>query len=320
MKTVIKIIFLSLLAAVFCLTSCSKKSTSKLSFWMEDNGKIKVLSTISQVGDLASAVGGDRVDSWVLIPKDLDPHSYELVKGDGEKLSRANLIFYNGLGLEHGAALSSFLKLSPAAVSIGKAIQTAASDQIIEKGGGVDPHVWMDVSLWKKAVPAIAAHLEAIDPEGALYYRQRAADLEREMDLLHVYVQGKVREVPSEKRFLATSHDAFSYFSRAYLALPGDPRWEERFEAPEGLAPDGQLNPADIRRTIDFLKLHRVGVVFPESNVSQDAIVKVASASREMGLSVRIAAAPLYGDSTSGLSYFEMMRQNADVLAGELGQ
>ena len=34
---------------------------------MNDSGRIKVLSTISQIGDLVADIGGERVDSLVLI-------------------------------------------------------------------------------------------------------------------------------------------------------------------------------------------------------------------------------------------------------------
>lgn len=318
MKMVLKIILFSLLLGGILLMSCTPKKATESS-WMQNNGRVKALATVSQIGDLVSFIGKERVDVAVLVPADLDPHSYELVKGDGEKLSYADLIFYHGLGLEHGAGLTSFLEASSDAVPLGRAIRDAAGERIIKKQGMSDPHFWMDVSLWKEAIPSIVEQLETFDPEGAPYYRANAQLLEEEMDRLHAYVLGKIGTIPEEKRFLVTSHDAFSYFSRAYLAL-ADEDWEERFEAPEGLAPDGQLSPVDIRRTMDFLKDHGVKVVFPESNVSRDALAKVASVSYEMGYPIRLSASPLYGDSASGLSYFEMMRQNADVLAYELGQ
>ncbi len=147
---------LSFLAISLLCFSCAKRNTlSPFREWMKDNGKIKVLSTIAQIGDLAAAVGGDQVDCLVLIPKELDPHSYELVKGDGEKLQRADLILYNGLGLEHGAGLSALLKQSPKAVALGFEIQKLAPNKILEKDGVIDPHIWMDVSLWKLSLQSI---------------------------------------------------------------------------------------------------------------------------------------------------------------------
>jgi len=285
---------------------------------MKDNGKLKILSTIAQIGDLASEIGGERVDCWVLVPGDLDPHSYDLVKGDGEKIARADLILYNGLGLEHGASLSALLKTSDKSLAVGEEIRDAYPERILERSGVVDPHVWMDVSLWQNAAGLIADRLSEMDPEGAPGYRARAALLEKEMESTHLYMRDLLQSVPSNQRFLVTSHDAFRYFARSYLTDPGEADGTARITAPEGLAPDGQLNPADIRKAIEFLRAHQIKVVFPESNVNRDAIRKIASASREFGFDVSLCSESLYGDSTSGLLYLEMMRRNAEVISRHL--
>src|SRR5277367_6206577 len=112
LKKVILSFFLPLL-----MIGCSSPS--------ETSGKVRVLSTTAQIHDLVASIGGERVEAKVLIRGDLDPHSYEIVKGDGEKLSSANLIFYNGLGLEHGASLSAYLHTSPKAVAVGEKIGLA---------------------------------------------------------------------------------------------------------------------------------------------------------------------------------------------------
>ena len=282
---------------------------------MKENGRVKVLSTIAQIGDLVAAIGGERIDHWTLVASELDPHSYELVKGDGEKLTRADLVFYNGLGLEHGASLSSFLHSSPKAVAVGDTIRRISPEAILQKEGVVDPHVWMDVSLWKKSVQPITQKLIEKDPDGASYYLERSAKLEEELEKTHQYVQDLLKRVPSEKRYLVTSHDAFRYFARTYLVEGDEKEWSHRLTAPEGLAPDGQLNPVDIQRVIDFLKVHQIRVVFPESNVSKDAVVKIATASQKLGFDVLVCKTPLCGDSTSGFSYSQMMRHNADVIS-----
>ena len=105
----------------------------------------------------------------MLIQGDLDPHSYEMVKGDGEKLSGADLIFYNGLGLEHGASLSAILQGSPNAMAIGEKIKSICPERILMRGGAIDPHIWMDISLWQKGIDPIVEALSGADPEGALF-------------------------------------------------------------------------------------------------------------------------------------------------------
>lgn len=296
----------------FILIGCSSKN--RLSEWMGDGSKIKILSTTAQIGNLVAEIGGERVDGWVLIEGDLDPHSYEMVKGDDEKLARANLVFYNGLGLEHGASLSSLLRGSPKAIPIGDKIRAAYPERILKKGEAVDPHIWMDISLWQKAIDPIVEALILADPDGAAYYRERGDALVLKMENAHREIKDLILAVPSEKRYLVTSHDAFQYFTRSYLAETDETDWAERFAAPEGLAPDGQLNPLDIQRIIDFLRSKKITVVFPESNVSRDSIKKIALSGKNLGLDIRICSETLYGDSMSGLSYLEMMSRNAEVI------
>lgn len=297
----------------FLITACSCKG--RLNGWMGENGKLKILSTTAQIGDLVKEIGGDRIDGWILIQGDLDPHSYELVKGDGEKFDRADRIFFNGLGLEHGASLSHLLHSSPKAVSIGDAIQKNSPERILKKGGTVDPHIWMDITLWSEGVSPIVEELSLLDPDGASFYRERGEALIQKMVSVHKKIFEKLHSVPSEKRYLVTSHDAFHYFTRGYLADEGETNWGERFAAPEGLAPDGQLSPFDIRKTINYLREKKISVLFPESNVSRDSIKKIASAGSELGLQIKICTEALYGDSTGGLSYLDMMEQNAETLA-----
>ncbi len=309
--------FFSIVFLLFLLVGCSggRHRGLALKNWMQDSREVRILCTTAQIGDLVSAIGGDRVKTWVLIQGDLDPHSYELVKGDGEKITTADAIFYNGLNLEHGVSLSELLRSSPKAIAVGDAIALRHPEKILQRESVVDPHLWMDVSTWALAVPPILEKLSIMDPEGSSYYREQAANLVLNMERAHLDIKTKLSQIPSNKRYLLTSHDAFRYFARAYLAVDGETNWNERFAAPEGLAPDGQLSPVDIQKMIVFVREYRTTVLFPESNVSRDSIKKIASAGKELGLDVRVCQETLYGDSMSGLSYFDMMEKNADILA-----
>jgi manganese/zinc/iron transport system substrate-binding protein len=300
-----KVCFLFLVISFF---GCSNKGDG-LRRWMEKEDGIRVLSTTAQIGDLVHRIGGTRVNGWVLIEGNLDPHSYELVKGDDEKLSRAQLIFYNGLGLEHGAGLAATLRETNQAVALGERIAQLAPEKILKRGPVVDPHLWMDISLWMKGIDPIVEHLSRIDPEGKAEYEARGEECRQEMEEAHAAVLEILSQIPEEKRYLVTSHDAFQYFARSYL---------KGSAAPEGLAPDGQLNPTDIKRIIGFLQEHQIEVLFPESNLNQDVIRKIASVGLELHLQVTICEEPLYGDAMGGLSYLEMMKKNAETIARNL--
>ena len=68
------------------------------------------------IDDLVEQVGGEYVDTTVLIKGGFDPHSYQLVEGDDEKFAFADVIFCNGVGLEHGPSLQHYLKTHPKVV------------------------------------------------------------------------------------------------------------------------------------------------------------------------------------------------------------
>lgn len=317
------IAFLVLISLIFSLYSCS--SNPKAPSQSERQGKICVLSTTSIIDNLVSKIGRERVYREVLIVEDLDPHSYELVKGDDEKFFNAKLIVASGLGLEHGASLRYQLEHHNNVIFLGDEIRTLSPESVLHIDGQVDPHIWMDVALWKQAVIPIAKALSKLDPEGENEYFENAIQLEKEMELLDIELRERLQSVPPEKRFLVSTHDAFQYFAKTYLSNSNENEnsdWKERFASPEGIAPEGQLSAIDIRSIVEYLKRHQVSVVFPESNVNQDSLVKIVSVCSEMGYSVKISKNALYSDSLGGKQtpasdYFSMMRHNAQVLCQE---
>lgn len=299
---------------ICCLlfAACSPPRPSLLTeVWAQPNGKVKVLSTTAMIDDIVGRIGKDRIDHIALINGEIDPHSYELVKGDDEKFSFAHVIFYNGLGLEHGASLRYQLEHHANAIDLGSQIQ---ADLLINVGGQVDPHVWMDIALWSQIVRPIVIELSKIDPEGSEYYEKNGQEMHEAMLAEHQRIYDSLQSVPEERRYLVTSHDAFNYFTRAYLAAPNE-EWRARVNAPEGLAPEGQLSTADIQKTIDYLLKYQVKVVFPESNVSRDSLKKVINACAKKGLNVAISKDDLYADAMGDAgSYLKMVEHDANVL------
>lgn len=313
-------LFYSLLILTF--VGCSSASHTRTKLWMTPNGKVKVLCTIEMIEDIVENIGGDHVDTLTLVQGELDPHTYQLVKGDDEKLSFAQIIFYNGLGLEHGPSLRSYLSGAKKAVALGDQIKQESPDRILHYNGQIDPHIWMDISLWRRTIPTIVKTLSEFDPDHTHIYQKNGENLSRELEQAHEEIYAYMQELPSSKRYLVTSHDAFNYFARAYLATDEERAthtWQQRFAAPEGLAPESQLSVTDIQQIIDHMKEHNIRVLFPESNVSQDSIRKIVDAGNENGLDFHVAQVYLYGDAmgregSSGDTYIKMLWHNAKTI------
>jgi manganese/zinc/iron transport system substrate-binding protein len=310
------------------LTDCSSHRKSSTAEWFKENGKIKVLTTTAMIQDIVERVGGDRVDVISLITGELDPHSYQLVKGDAEKISRADLIFANGLGLEHGPSLHQQLENNPKAVPLGNWIMAKEPEIIVLLNGQIDPHIWMDISIWKKIVPYIVEFLSVQDPSHSQDFQRNGDTVLAEMDEAHRQIRLEMQAIPEEQRYLVTSHDAFNYFTRSYLATDReivDGTWQQRFAAPEGLAPDSQLSAVHIKEILDHVKKYGIRVLFPESNVSKDSIRKIVSAGNEMGLVLIVSDVSLYADAmgapgSDGDTYIKMIQHNANTISGQIRQ
>ncbi len=300
-----------LLCFFLFLVGC-QSSSGKLERWMESNGKVKVLSTTAIIDDLVGQIGGQWIDHIALIEGAMDPHSYELVKGDSEKLSYAHVIFYNGLGLEHGGNIRQQLVSHPKSISLGDKIRDKNPDLILFERGQVDPHIWLDIILWSGSIDPIVKALSETDPSHAADYFNNGLKAKETLKRLDASLIEKIQQIAPEKRYLVTSHDAFNYFTRRYLQ--DEANWKDRFCAPEGLAPDGQLSCSDIQKVIDHLIQHHIRVIFPESNVSLDSLKKIVSVCHEKGIEVKIAKESLYSDSLGPSDYQQMMQHNVDVL------
>lgn len=317
--------FLAFICILF-LTACTGQSN--YAQWMTPNGKMKVLSTTAMIDDLVRRVGGEYVDGTTLIKGELDPHSYQLVKGDDEKLQYADIIFYNGLGLEHGPSLQNALEKSKNAIGLGNLIQKKNPEVILSYKGQIDPHIWMDVNLWSQTLPFIVEALSQKDPAHAAHFKENGDKLLVAMQKLHAEIREEMLTIPENQRYLVTSHDAFNYFARSYLAEKdelNDQRWQKRFAAPEGLAPESQLSTGDIQAIIDYVKQHNIHMLFPESNISKDSIRKIVAAGKEQGIYLKIADEFLYADAigapgSDGDSYLKMIDHNGRVIAKFLRQ
>jgi manganese/zinc/iron transport system substrate-binding protein len=316
--------FFLCLSTLFILPCCNTTGSSSDVFnqWMQPSDKIKVLSTVAMIDDIVRQIGKEKILHMSLISGQIDPHSYEMVKGDDEKLSMATVVFYNGLGLEHGASLHHHLLRHANAIAVGDIVAQAVPEKMICIDRTVDPHIWMDISLWSYIVDPIVQELSRLDPESADFYKDNGKSLLEKMRSVNDELYYKMHRVPSNQRYLVTSHDAFSYFTRAYLANPDEVQkkcWQERVNAPEGLAPDGQLSSADIQHIVSFLLKNSIHTVFPESSVNRDALNKIICDCQKKGLNVRMASSPLYSDSLgekdSGAdNYLDMMLYNANTI------
>ena len=113
------------------------------------------------MADLVRHVGGERVEVRTLMKPGESPHRYRATAADLAAFKDADIIFYNGLGLEPNLE-PGFEKLET------RAVPHAVTDgippgRLLRAGGAVDPHVWSDVGLWRQAARQVRDDLVGLD-------------------------------------------------------------------------------------------------------------------------------------------------------------
>jgi manganese/zinc/iron transport system substrate-binding protein len=308
---------------LFLFSACSSTNEQGNSFvdWMKSDGRIKILATTPIVQDLVQKVGGKEVKVHAIIFGNQDPHSYEIVKGDGEKFGYADLVFANGLMLEHSGSLQYQLKHHKNVCFLGDELFKRLPDQIITVEGQLDPHIWMDVSLWATCIDIVLEKLKEIDPLHKEIYEKNAKETKEEFASVDQAIQEKIDGIALAKRYLVTSHDAFNYYVRRYFATKEELEnnsWRVRVQALQGLAPDEQISVLQIKEIVDHVCKYNIEVIFPESNLSKDSLEKVKEAAEKRGKKIRLAKSTLYGDTLGGKSYLEMLTYDTKVLEDNL--
>lgn len=232
-----------------------------------NTGKIQAVATVGMVAELVRNVGGEHVWVTQICGSGVDPHLYKPTRDDVQQIMEAEIVFYCGLMLE-GRMVDTLEKLgrNKPVVAVTDAIKhdsllSGAQGPSGAQGGTGhgDPHVWNDVSLWSQCVGLVRDELTKFDPEHAEQYATNATAYQSRLAELHQYGVKAIATIPEQSRLLVTSHDAFSYFGRAYgIDVTGI----------QGVSTESEAGLLQINRLVDLLIKRDVKAVFVESSVS----------------------------------------------------
>jgi manganese/zinc/iron transport system substrate-binding protein len=298
-----------LLAAALAVTSCGGRAAAEL-----DDGRLRVVTTIGHIADVASIVGGEHVRVTSLMGPGTDPHLYTASARDVDKLRDADIVFYNGLFLE--AQMEDILEQMAERQTVAAVSAGIDPDRLLpsaDYADEYDPHIWFDVSLWMSAVEQIRDTLITADPAHAADYEANAAVYLDELAALHAYVAEQAASVPTEQRVLITAHDAFNYFGRAY---------DFEVMGLQGISTAAEAGTADVQGLANTIASRRIPAIFVESSVPVRNVESVQAAVRARGFDVAIGGS-LFSDAmgdagTPEGTYAGMVRYNIDTIVSAL--
>jgi manganese/zinc/iron transport system substrate-binding protein len=277
-------------------------------------GPIHVVATTSIIGETAARIAGAHARIESLMGPGIDPHLYKASESDVRRLSEADLILYNGLHLEGkmGDIMTRLARSRPV-VAVTEEIPQDLLREPPEFAGQYDPHVWFDVSMWKRTLGPIARELSALDPEHAAEFEANAAAYGKELDDLDAWIKQRIETIPPAGRVLVTAHDAFGYFGR---------RYGMEVVAIQGISTLSEAGLHDVDRVAQLVVDRKVKAIFIESSVPRRSIEAVQAAVRSRGHDPAIGG-QLFSDSLGAASgpagtYPGMVRANVDTIVNAL--
>lgn len=266
--------------------------------------RLKVVTTFTVIADMARNVAGDGVDVVSVTKPGAEIHGYEPTPQDIVAASDADLILWNGLGLERW--FEQFLS------NLGEVPSTTLTDGIAPisiTGGDYDgkpnPHAWMSISNALIYVDNIAKALAATDPANAATYAANAEAYKAELTAALDPLKAEIAALPEGHRWLASCEGAFSYLAR-------DLGLQELYLWP--INADQQGSPRQVQAVIDGVRAHQIPAVFCESTVSSKPAEQVA---RETGAAF---GGILYVDSLSEAggpvpTYLDLLKVTTETIA-----
>ena len=287
-----------LLAAVFALSSMAGLAQAK---------PIEAVASFTVLADMVQNVGGDHVHVTSSIGPNGDPHAYEPTPNDAQALKRADLVFVSGLHLE--GWLDRLIKASgyqgqPVVLSNG--IKTRSME---EDGKRItDPHAWNSAANGVVYVRNIISALQKADPANASDYQAKGEHYIQQLEQLDAYARAQVQAIPSDKRKVLTSHDAFGYFGDAYGVT---------FLSPLGFSTETEASASDVAKLIKQIKQEHVSTYFFENSSDPRLVKQIADASGAQ------PGGELYVESLSPAdgpapTYAQMFRYNVDKLTAAM--
>lgn len=278
----------------------------------------RILSLHPLLTELALALADPGVTVTGLVRGGVDPHTFDPSPADARLLARADLILASGLGLETYldnilAATGARARLFIAGDALGSLLLTHSVAHAHPEAAHAhpqsepDPHWWHSISATRAVATALAARLAQLTPAEAPAINARLTALLTRLDALAVWAAATAATIPSDRRQLVTTHDAFGYLARDYGFT---------VRPINGLSTESETSARHFAELATLIRREKIPAIFAELDGNSRLIEQLV---RETG--VRLGGT-LVADGLAhngpASNYEGMIRQNLTTLATAL--
>lgn len=268
--------------------------------------KLKVITTLFPLYDMAKSIGADKSDVSLLLPPGVEAHSFEPKPSDIVKINEADVFVYTGKFMEpwaeeiiKGVANKGLIVVD---ASHGAKMIPGIFHDADEPAGSLDPHIWLDFDNAKIMVKNIVQGFQLKDGANKDYYEQKAEDYSNkltELDTLYKTTLAACRG----KEIVYGGHYAFGYMAKRYGL---------KYLAAQGVSPDAEPTANDLVRLVEQIKKDKIGYVFYEELTSPKIAETIAGETKAKLLLLNAAHNLSRDQLEQGLSFFDILKKDLE--------
>ncbi len=270
--------------------------------------EILVATSFYPLYDLASHIGGERIDVLNLTPLGVDPHEFEPSLKDIAILEKADIFLYNGSGLDPWAEKKEKeLREKGVLVLEMSSFFNIHKDSDHHHGDNhhhqEDPHIWLDPLMMKEMAEIIFDSLIEVDKDGKDYYKEKKDDLVSLLEKL----DNDYKEGLEDCRLssVVISHASLYYLKERY-----------GFEmiSISGISPIEEPSSQKLAEITEMIKEKGIGHIFFETTIPSTLSETIAKETGAETLVFNPVSSLTKKDLEEGKNYFSVMKENLEQL------
>lgn len=323
-----KFLLILLLILVISITGCTSsnevaeeeiKSEETIEPGETIEPRITVITTLFPQYDFAKTIGGELVETSLLLPPGIEAHSFEPTPQDIVGLLKSDLFLYTGELMEPWSKniVSNLESENILVVDLSKNIHLLELEEGDDhdhdhshEDEGLDPHYWTDPNMAMVMVDTIVEAFTSLDPDNSNIYMSNGEELKNDLVVLDKDIREALSKTKSST-IISGGHFAFGYFAKAYNL--------EHMSPYSGFSPNAEPSPQSITNLINKIKETNVRAIFFEELIDPKVGRTIVE---ETGVDLLL----LHGthnvskdELEKGISYIEIMYQNLENLKLGLG-
>ena len=278
------------------------------------DGRMNIYASFYPMYFLAGEIAGEKAQVTSMVPAGAEPHDWEPTPKFAAELNSADMLIYNGAGMESWMEnlLSIIESDKTRMVDTSKGIELLEAEGHDEaeeyEHGEHDPHIWVSpLRLMQQARNVYEALVEA-DPQNAEYYENNMTELAAKLNKLDQDIRDTSKTFKSN--VVVVSHEAFGYFAKDYGL---------KQIAIRGVNPQDEPSPSQMAELVKICRENNVRYIFFEKLTSPKLSEALA---REVGAETMVlndAAGLSEEEIKAGKDYITVMYENLDNLKKALG-